>query len=97
MDRRNYRGNMGRDGGYGRRSMPPYRPSNPVCEDVHEDCTNEDCERAICEGDFDRFPLGMTYVPWQQFRCLYENEFVAIERGTLFKELDLEWYGRSCK
>ncbi|HHT57202.1 MAG TPA: spore coat associated protein CotJA [Herbinix luporum] len=39
----------------------------------------------------------MCYVPWQCFRDLYENEFVALENGTLFKELDKDWYGRGCK
>jgi hypothetical protein len=55
-------------------------------------CGREDkvCELKNC-------PLGMCYVPWQVFRNLYENEFVALANGTLFKELDLDWYGRGCK
>lgn len=89
MDRRMYRGNMGNR---------PYRPSDPVCSDTCGGCAPEEvCEREKYNGDFDRFPLAMCYVPWQCFRNLYENEFVALARGTLFKELDLEWHGRSCK
>jgi hypothetical protein len=89
MERRMYRGNMVRN---------PYKPNEPVCGDVAGGYTSDDmCERGGYEGDFDRFPIGMCYVPWQRFRNLYENEFVALAKGTLFKELDLEWYGRSCK
>jgi len=49
------------------------------------------------ESGFYRYPLGMCYVPWQKFENLYENEFKALDRGTLFKDLDLEFLGRSCK
>ncbi len=96
MDRRMYRGMMGRDNGYNRRSSP-YRTPEPVCGDVVCGYTPEDsCEREKYE-DFDRFPLGMCYVPWQCFRNLYENEFMALANGTLFKELDLDWHGRGCR
>lgn len=89
MDRRMYRGNMVRN---------PYRPNEPVCSDVTGGHTSDDmCERDDYEGEFDKFPIGMCYVPWQRFRNLYENEFVALANGTLFKELDLDWYGRGCK
>jgi hypothetical protein len=57
----------------------------------------DDCERDRMHEDFDRFPLAMCYVPWQCFRNLYENEYEALANGTLFKELDLKWYGRGCK
>ncbi|NLL63738.1 MAG: spore coat associated protein CotJA [Ruminococcaceae bacterium] len=36
-------------------------------------------------------------MPWQRFENLYDNEFKALDRGTLFKDLDLEFLGRSCK
>lgn len=105
MDRRMYRGNMG-SGSYGR-SSSQCRNNEPVCgdicgghvrEDMCEKHVHEDtCERGKYDGDFDRFPLAMCYVPWQCFRNLYENEFEALANGTLFKELDLKWYGRGCK
>ena len=100
MDRRMYRGTMGNN--YGR-TVSPYRAPEPVCGHVtggcpaEERCEKERCERDCYEGDFDRFPIAMCYVPWQCFRDLYENEFVALEKGTIFKELDLGWYGRGCK
>ncbi len=89
MDRRMYRGNMGR---------APYRNHDTSCGDIAGGYTTDDeCEREKYDGDFDRFPIGMCYVPWQCFRNLYENEFTALANGTLFKELDLDWYGRGCK
>ncbi|MDF2845482.1 MAG: hypothetical protein K0R00_3908 [Herbinix sp.] len=94
MDRRNYRGNMGRR----QMNMNPYRPNDPVCSDLMNDYTPDDmCERDDFDRDSDRFPIGMCYVPWQRFKNLYENEFVALANGTLFKDLDLKWYGRGCK
>lgn len=67
----------------------------PDC-DRRSDCDKRlDCD----EIDFDLrgLPLGMCYVPWQCFENLYENEFIALANGTLFKDLDLDWYGRGCK
>lgn len=98
MDRRFYR-QTGRG-----RFTAPYRPAQPVCDDLLDRYSpDSDCgcgkERNYCEDDFrpENFPIGMCYVPWQCFRDLYENEFVALENGTLFKELDKDWYGRGCK
>lgn len=89
MDRRMYRG--------ANRNMSPYRTNSPVCGDLAGGYEPECGGRDEYDVDFDRFPIGMCYVPWQCFRNLYENEFVALANGTLFKELDLDWYGRSCK
>jgi len=76
----------------------PYRPNDPGCGDIIGGYTSDEmCERDGFEGDFDKFPLAMCYVPWQRFRNLYDNEFTALAKGTLFKELDLEWHGRGCK
>ncbi|QHQ63650.1 spore coat associated protein CotJA [Anaerocolumna sedimenticola] len=36
--------------------------------------------------------LAMAYVPVQQFRDLYDINY-ALQAGTLFKELDLPFYG----
>lgn len=98
MDRRMYRGRSGNSCGPCNKEISPCRQNDPVCGDMIGGYDrDESCEKDIYEGDFDRFPLGMCYVPWQCFRNLYENEFVALANGTLFKELDLKWYGRSCK
>lgn len=99
MDRRMYRGNMG----YGNRNVSPYRPNDPVCSDVagdyyrDKDCGKDDCDDTEFDRDSKCFPLGMCYVPWQQFKNLYDNEFAALAHGTLFKDLDYDFYGRSCK
>ncbi len=92
MDRRM----MYRRGGenYGPACRNTGRP-NPVCGDIADRCPSEDMEYGGC--DFENFPLAMCYVPWQRFRDLFENEYVALAHGTLFKELDLEFLGRSCK
>lgn len=37
-------------------------------------------------------PLGMAYVPWQLWRDTYEPD-VALQRGTIFPELDLPFWG----
>ena len=36
--------------------------------------------------------LAMMYVPYQRFENLYDEE-KALDRGTLFAELDLPFYG----
>lgn len=38
-------------------------------------------------------PLAMSYVPWQTWGTLYD-ERMALERGTVFPELDLPFCGR---
>lgn len=97
MDRRMNRGNMGNV-----RNVSPYRSHEPVNDNISGRFEPDDhCrkDKDHCEDHFnpDRFPIGMCYVPWQCFRDLYENEFVALANGTLFKELDYDWYGRGCK
>lgn len=45
----------------------------------------------------DSFPVGMAYVPWQKWQNIYEPE-QALMAGTLFRDLDLRFYGvRGCK
>ena len=47
--------------------------------------------------NIDDMPIAMAYVPYQQWRNIYEpNE--AFRRGTIFKELDLPFTcARGCK
>ena len=47
-------------------------------------------EPTLCE-----FPLGMAYVPIQQWRRLYDI-CAAFRNGTLFQELNLDFLGRRC-
>lgn len=44
------------------------------------------------ENSFENFPLAMAYVPVQQFRQLYDTS-EALQNGTLFKELNLPFFG----
>lgn len=96
MDRRMYRGDY-------------YRPDNRNNSCGRSDGVGGD-RKGMCapetrrdgrlddyESGFNKYPLGMCYVPWQRFENLYDNEFKAWDRGTLFKDLDLEFLGRSCK
>ena len=40
-------------------------------------------------------PIAMAYVPWQSYGNVY-NLQTALQRGTLFQELDLDFAGRRC-
>lgn len=94
MDRRMYRGGTGSSCANNRyKHMEPDRKD--MC--MSKERMMDDCERESRYQDFDRFPIAMCYVPWQCFRDLYENEYEALANGTLFKELDLKWYGRGCR
>ncbi len=93
MERRVYRGNSGSNCANSR-----YKRMEPSRRDMcREQVKYDDCERESRKQDFDLFPIAMCYVPWQCFRDLYESEYDALANGTLFKELDLKWYGRGCK
>ena len=43
-----------------------------------------------------QFPLGMTYVPMQEFTKLYEDLEKAFRCGTIFEELNKPFTGRRC-
>ena len=97
MDRRMYRGAPGSNCGCNRNASP-YRMGESVCGDMVGDYRPDNsCGRDDRECELKNCALGMCYVPWQYFRNLYENEFAALANGTIFKELDLDWYGRGCK
>jgi len=89
MDRRMYRGNYGSN-------VSPYRSKDPVCGDRVRRYQPDPCDNTEFDSDSKCFPVGMCYVPWQCFQNLFENEFVALAKGTIFKDLDYEWYGRGC-
>lgn len=48
--------------------------------------------------NYDRFPLGMAYVPWQTWNEVYEID-KAFHTGTIFPELDKGFYcaGGGCR
>lgn len=43
---------------------------------------------------FDRYPVGMAYVPWQHLSGIYENLEEAFRIGTIFPELNKPFIGR---
>ena len=43
-----------------------------------------------------QFPLGMTYVPMQEFHKIYDNLEKAFACGTIFEELYKPFTGRRC-
>lgn len=43
-----------------------------------------------------QFPLGMAYVPMQEFTKLYDNLDKAFSCGTIFEELNKPFTGRRC-
>ena len=73
------------------------------CKEEKRDCTIESMYREVkkngacreCMEDMPGKALAMAYVPWQMWRKLYEV-CEGFSTGTIFKELDLEFYGRRC-
>lgn len=43
---------------------------------------------------FERFPIAMAYVPWQNLTTIYDNLEKALYVGTIFPELDKPFTGR---
>ena len=60
-----------------------------VCLD-HESCPGTGRDRLA------GMPLAMAYVPWQNFCNLYK-ECEAIYHGTIFADLDKDFYGVRCE
>ena len=58
--------------------IPPEKPMNPS---------------KFSDVPLDKLPIAMAYVPFQKLGEVYtEND--ALERGTLFPELDKPFYGK---
>lgn len=70
-----------------RRPMYQYTPmqqrTTPSCGCEQKAEPIKECK----EKKKDEYVLGMAYVPWQQWRDLYEPD-CALRIGTIFKELD---------
>lgn len=99
--------NCGNVRGDYRNRRAPYGHTGPVCRDGltrvspgrdYDSCNKDKRNKRIAGFDDNQkeFPVGMCYVPWQTFDNLFDNEFEAIKNATIFKDLDLEWYGRGC-
>ncbi len=58
--------------------------------DINYDRSGPDTDRrgwGLCG-----FPLGSVYAPLQEWRAIYDIE-TGFSRGTIFRELDMPWYG----
>lgn len=66
------------------------------CMDEHmrkvmpgERCFMRENDTYQCE----KFPIGMGYVPWQEFKDIYDMER-GLNAGTIFAELEKPFWGR---
>lgn len=56
-------------------------------------CGNHnDNSNMVNNNCIDNMPLAMAYVPMQKWKTVYNND-VALNRGTIFPELDLPFLG----
>lgn len=67
-------------------SMPPMQPM-PI--------RNQDCPDTSI-GGMERYPVGMGYIPWQQWQQTYSLE-KGLNRGTIFPDLDLPFMMGRCR
>lgn len=70
----------------GRYNSPQNRMSNS-CKKCH--CEDKS---TMCSDPLRGMPIGMGYVPWQEWGCVY-NYDEGLSRGTIFPPLDLPFYG----
>lgn len=73
-------------------------PSSACVSESHSPntCASESVQhRCDARTEYDQLkgmPIAMAYVPWQQWRDLYEAE-KGFQRGTIFEELDKPFKG----
>ena len=65
-------------------------PSGFMTDAGTEVCTN------TTPGGMESYPLAMAYVPWQQWKQTYTLD-QALQRGTIFPELDLPFEMGRCR
>lgn len=63
------------------------------CRTMHMSPNNNACIINSDKNNMSHFPIGMAYIPWQSWRRIYRSE-IALERGTIFQELDLPFLGQ---
>lgn len=69
-------------------NMPRYESSQNMSGEMNRYMRNTNPSCACGE-----YPVGMGYVPWQEFRDLYDSE-KGLHAGTMFAELDKPFTGR---
>ncbi len=57
---------------------------------------NVNSEKHLGNTPLDDLPLAMSYVPFQKWTKVYALD-KALQRGTIFPELDLPFKGGMCK
>lgn len=70
------------------RTAPAAMREDGCCGNVQPVCRDD---RAACD-DLNGMPIAMAYVPWQEWRALYEAE-KALHCGTIFEELNKPFRG----
>ena len=75
----------------------PYSRTNTASrtDSYHQNACGERTDPCVRTGkeQIDSFHIGMTYVPWQVFRDMYDPH-QGLDRGTIFRELDYPFYGK---
>lgn len=75
---------------YAQRGGNHSRPSKAPCTPV---AATPCCKEQTASDALNALPLAMAYIPWQQWRSLYEAE-KGFCRGTIFAELDMPFQGK---
>lgn len=85
-----------------RQMAMPYNDNKHICQtninphncDCHHDknMPHENCAESISHVDMHNIPIGIGYVPWQQWRKIFAL-CDGLSQGTIFKELAYPFYG----
>lgn len=90
--------------GFGNRSMNNRYviPDSCNCQNTRNQPSERRCEQRCPAEEMSlatvpEMPLAMAYIPWQKWQYIYDAD-KALERGTIFEELDQPFEGRGgCK
>ena len=98
------RGNMGCRGNRNCRAVPEscdcmpdnvpscnMTPQDAACRTAEGQCRNDSAGDSCTDPLYGR-PLAIGYVPWQQWRKIYDPAD-GLANGTIFPELNLQFYG----
>lgn len=74
------------------------RQDNCRQDNYQDDRNSSNGCQSRCESNWglSDHPLAMMYSPYQSWRNVYKND-TALERGTMFAELDLPFEGSNCR
>ena len=69
----------------------------PISDRIASEIKDARCiTTPVPESCVDTYPIAMAYVPMQKWQELYDPAS-GLHRGTIFRELDLEWYPTNCR